>query len=175
MRAARDQRARRRAVDERGAAIVEFALVVPLFLFILFGLIAFGLMLALKQSVTQSAEEGARASIGVFLPAGATQAMEEAEREQRAFAAAKDGLEWLGDKCCKSPDGRFAGEDPGASITIDPNVIECPNAPGVDCMRVRVSYPYRERPLVPLPSSVPPFSFAVPETIASEATIQLGT
>jgi Flp pilus assembly protein TadG len=43
---------------------VEFALVVGLFIFILYWLIAFGLVLATKQRVTNAAAEGARAAVG---------------------------------------------------------------------------------------------------------------
>ena len=59
-------RPRRLRRDQTGAAAVEFVLVaIPLF-FILYGLIAFGMMLALKQSVTNAAAEGARAVVGVI-------------------------------------------------------------------------------------------------------------
>jgi len=43
---------------------VEFALVVGLFIFILYGLIAFGMILATKQRITNAAAEGARAAVG---------------------------------------------------------------------------------------------------------------
>ncbi|HVL04811.1 MAG TPA: TadE family protein [Acidimicrobiales bacterium] len=43
---------------------MEFALVVGLFVFILYGLIAFGMVLATKQRVTNAAAEGARAAVG---------------------------------------------------------------------------------------------------------------
>ena len=43
---------------------MEFALVVGLFVFILYGLVAFGMVLATKQRVTNAAAEGARAAVG---------------------------------------------------------------------------------------------------------------
>lgn len=60
--------------DESGAAAVEFALVVGLFIFILYGLIAFGMILATKQRVTNAAAEGARAAVGQTTSAGAISA-----------------------------------------------------------------------------------------------------
>ena len=51
-------RRRCRRGDESGAALVEFALVVGLFVFVLYGLVWFGMMLALKQGVTNAAAEG---------------------------------------------------------------------------------------------------------------------
>jgi len=44
--------------------LVEFALVVGLFMFILYGLVTFGSALATKQRVTGAAADGARAAVG---------------------------------------------------------------------------------------------------------------
>lgn len=60
--------------DQSGAAAVEFALVVGLFVFILYGLIAFGMVLATKQRVTNAAAEGARAAVGSANPTDAINA-----------------------------------------------------------------------------------------------------
>ena len=60
--------------DQSGAAAVEFALVVGLFVFILYGLIAFGMVLATKQRVTNAAAEGARAAVGSANPTDAISA-----------------------------------------------------------------------------------------------------
>lgn len=45
---------------ERGASLVEFALVVPLLTMFLFGIVQFGLAYDMKQSVNSAAREGAR-------------------------------------------------------------------------------------------------------------------
>ncbi len=50
--------------DQKGAALVEFAMVVGLFVFLLYGLISFGMILAAKQRITNAAAEGARAAVG---------------------------------------------------------------------------------------------------------------
>lgn len=47
---------------ERGAAAVEFALILPLLLVIVFGIVNFGFMLSDRQAVSQAAAEGARAA-----------------------------------------------------------------------------------------------------------------
>ena len=49
---------------EAGSVLLEAALILPLFLFVLYGLIIFGLALSVKQTVTEAAAEGARAAIG---------------------------------------------------------------------------------------------------------------
>lgn len=53
---------RRRRVPDRGAAAVEAALVLPLLLLLVFGIIDFGRMLNAQIKVTEAAREGARAS-----------------------------------------------------------------------------------------------------------------
>lgn len=54
--------------------MVEFALVAGLFMFILYGLIAFGMILATKQRITNAAAEGARAAVGQSSSASAVNA-----------------------------------------------------------------------------------------------------
>src|SRR5438270_9596571 len=54
----------KRLHGENGVELLEFALVIPIFVFVLYGLIAFGLMLSAKQTVTNAAAEGARAAVG---------------------------------------------------------------------------------------------------------------
>jgi Flp pilus assembly protein TadG len=46
--------------DDRGATAVEFALLLPLLLLIVMGIVDFGRMLNAQQTLTQAAREGAR-------------------------------------------------------------------------------------------------------------------
>jgi len=48
---------------ERGAAIVEFAVVLPLLLTILFGIIEYGWVFMVRQSLQMAAREGCRLSV----------------------------------------------------------------------------------------------------------------
>jgi TadE-like protein len=50
----------KRRGDERGAAAVEFALVVPILLMLVFGIIDFGLMIRANTVLANAAREGAR-------------------------------------------------------------------------------------------------------------------
>lgn len=50
----------RRATGDRGAEAVEFAVIVPVLLALLFGLISFGLLFFSQISLEQAAREGAR-------------------------------------------------------------------------------------------------------------------
>jgi Flp pilus assembly protein TadG len=59
----------RRLRSERGAELIEFALVCPLLLFIIMGLVDFGFMFQRFEVVTNAAREGARMAV---LPGYAT-------------------------------------------------------------------------------------------------------
>ena len=145
--------------DQRGAALVEFSLVVVLLFVLLYGIVAYGLMLALKQSVTNGATEGARAAIGGDL--------------QSSYAASRESLEWLGPKCCRS-DGSFTPQVTGAPLTINPERAFCsPSAtdPGdPECVTVSIAYDYAGSPLLP---PLPAMGVIFPDTIRSTGVIQL--
>src|SRR5688572_20563071 len=55
-------RSARERNGDRGSAAVGFALVLPILLIVLFGIIDFGRMLAAKITLTEAAREGARAA-----------------------------------------------------------------------------------------------------------------
>lgn len=52
-----------RIKGQKGAAVVEFAVIAPLLLVILFGIIEFGVLLYDKAMITNASREGARAGI----------------------------------------------------------------------------------------------------------------
>ncbi len=54
---------RRLAGSRRGSAVVEFAVVAPVFLLFTFGIIEYGRMVMVQQILTNSAREGARVGI----------------------------------------------------------------------------------------------------------------
>ena len=56
-------------LNDRGAAAIEFALVLPVLLVLVFGMIDFSLLLYDKAVITNASREGARAAI-VFRPVG---------------------------------------------------------------------------------------------------------
>ncbi|HEX5645896.1 MAG TPA: TadE/TadG family type IV pilus assembly protein [Nitrospira sp.] len=53
----------KRILNERGIAAAEFALLLPVFLLILFSIIEFGMLMYGREIVTNAAREGARAGI----------------------------------------------------------------------------------------------------------------
>jgi hypothetical protein len=63
--------------NQRGAAVVEFAVVLPLLLVILFGIVEFGLLFYNKQVLTNASREGARAGIAYKSEAEITKIVED--------------------------------------------------------------------------------------------------
>lgn len=70
---------RRRLRNDRGTAAVELAIVLPVFLLLVFGALSFGLAMSTKGLLNQAAADGARAGIGQASPlaAGTAQAKNE--------------------------------------------------------------------------------------------------
>jgi len=59
---------RLRPKEEKGATLVEFALLVPLFVVLLFGLVEFGLAMYSKGIMTNASREGARFGVVYATP-----------------------------------------------------------------------------------------------------------
>ena len=70
----------RRRAGDRGAALVEFGIVAPMLLLLLFGVVEFGLLFGQKLDVSQGAREGARLiSVNFRDTAGTTGATQSSE------------------------------------------------------------------------------------------------
>ena len=61
------------ARDERGAAVVEFAIVVPILMLLVLGIIDFGRMLAVSGGLAAAVRDGTRAAAVASNPSDATQ------------------------------------------------------------------------------------------------------
>ena len=157
----------RDAGRDRGAVILEFAIVAALFMTLLWGIIAYGVIFAVQQNMTHGASEAARATItqgepnrvpdpccptyGVIDDNGAdTLAIE-------AFAmnlVTTDQLDWHPDLVAN------------ATVTVD--VHECDYDQALDCLTVEITYPWGTAPIVPVL-----FDVAVPDVLEASATVQL--
>ena len=141
--------ARRTRWGERGAAAVEFALVVPFLLLILFGIISYGYLLSFRQALSQGAAEGARA-------AAVSVSTTTSSRTTAALAALNDDLDLYGVTCSGGSLVKGTTTVGTCSLTI----AACPNDSTVDCATLEVDYSYADHPLlpdfpfVPLPDSL---------------------
>ncbi len=98
---------------ERGAAAVEFALVVPILLILVFGIVNFGQYLSVRQAATQAAAEGARAA-AVTIAGGDAAANGEA-----AMDNALDGIGGCGDNATCSVTMVACGDAQCARATVE--------------------------------------------------------
>ena len=163
--------ARTRAPHRRddGAAMVEFAFVAVLLVFLVFGIITFGLLLSFKQDVTRAAAEGARVG-AVSQPPTSTPPDAAADpRHAATLQATKDAVASF-DKTCDV-------EGMGCIVTVHNcrNVAEA--GPAIywqdgndDCVTVELVYDYDAFPLILEP---PVISAVLPNQISSKSTARL--
>lgn len=109
--------------DQKGAAAVEFAIILPVFVLLLFGMIEWGLLLFNQQVITNASREGARAGIVVGSP-------RLTDTEIQAVVTA-----YLGNHLVTF------GPDSAPSIQIDPPGDRNSSVYGDD-LRVTVTYNY---------------------------------
>ncbi len=145
--------------DERGVVLVEFALVVVLLFFVLYGIIAYGMAIALRQSMGQAAGEAVRAAV---VSSAATPAAREAEAESFA-AASTNGLGKPGFSTV------VATEASCASFVPPLPAPQPPSPPAGDCIRVVFEYDYANGPIVP----GGPFGVVLPNKLTASAVGQL--
>jgi Flp pilus assembly protein TadG len=133
--------------DERGAALVEFAIASTILLVLLFGIISYGYVLSFKQGLTQAAAEGARrAAVG-----DSSTAVSDAVG--KAVGAFKQTCGSGGLTCTYS---KLAADTGCTSNDI--------------CMRVRVSYDWKNYPLLP---RFPGLGLLLPDTLTSTSITRL--
>ena len=133
--------------DDRGAAALEFALILPILMLLVFGIISFGMMLTFRQTLSQAATEGARAA-AVEPDAGA--------QEDEALAAVNDAMDAV-DKTCGS----------GGLTCVVSDPVACGSG---KCITVTVSYAYRDNPMIP---SAPLVNELIPEELEYAATVRI--
>lgn len=159
---------------ERGATLVEFAFVSTLLFLLVFGIISFGVLLSFKQTVTQAANEAARAAATTEdLPetppaAPVDQRVQAAENSVRSFEA------W-GRSCSHTSGGHpnmacVIKVHDCASPLAAPLFVPTQTAALPDCITVRLTYDYGASPIVP---NVPLIGAFMPDTVETTATAQL--
>ncbi len=160
----------RRRHDERGAAAVEFALVLTPMLYLIFGGIAYAYMFSYRQALSQSASEGARAAVGAYNVGGPTCASggpftTTCPSQNAAASAVTNALNTYGQSC--GSDNLSCTIVVGTSAT-NPAIPTC--AVGHSCISVTVSYPYRDHSLLP---TVPGMGFVLPSDLTFTSVVQL--
>jgi hypothetical protein len=145
----------RRARGDDGTALVEFAFVMVLLFMLVYGIIAFGLLLSFKQNLVQSAAEGARA--GAVAP---NPTPKEVKPRDYANAAITKSLSAY-DRSCAAP------------LTCNVTFADCPItgvSPSPRCITVEIVFDYAHDPFLP---DLPLISAFLPDTIRASSTAQL--
>lgn len=141
--------------EERGAAAVEFALVAPLLVFLLFAIIAYGYMLSFRQSLSQAAAEGARAA------AVAPTALTADQKKSRARSAINDALTSYG-VTCTSTGQLMRGTSPAGTCVITMPRSCTTSTIGGLCAQVSLDYTYKDDALLP---ALPGVGIVLPENL----------
>jgi Flp pilus assembly protein TadG len=115
-----------RTRDRRGSAAIEFALVGPMLIILLAGMVVYGGWFWLAQSVQSLATEGARAAVG---------GLDTAEREQLARA--------------------FITDQEGGAAGLDPALVTVTVTSDARAIRVAVAYDARNNPVMLLAGPLP--------------------
>jgi Flp pilus assembly protein TadG len=148
-----------RGKRERGAAAVEFALVAPLLILLVMGIVSYGYMLSFRQALSQGAAEGARATAVSPFPTSA-------ERQQEGLDALNEALGSYGISCDGYAAGshlRKSGADVGScSVTI----TACANDATKTCVTASLRHRYEDNPLTP---SFPGVGLVLPEELRYDA------
>ena len=155
--------ARRRVQD--GAAAVEFAMVTPLLLILVFGVISYGYMLSFRQALSQAAAEGARAAAVSPYPSAV-------DKEQSALDAVNDalGVDAYGVSCTGAAASSPLKKDGVTVGSCSVTTAACVQDPTKDCATVRLDYWYKEHPLLP---NFPGVGLLLPSHLKYDATSQV--
>ena len=144
----------RRRRREAGVAAIEFAMVLPLLVAMVLGIVYYGMVLALEQTLTLAAAEGARAALRY--PPGAPDGSVAATQSLRVTAARQTALAALPDSIQRS----LAGTGEIASADV------CPAPAETVCVNVTLR--------LPVASVLPPVPFVpVPDMLTGSAVAQL--
>lgn len=128
--------------DERGAALVETAIVANLLFLLIFGIVTAGILLGYRQNLVQAANEAARA--------GAV-----ANDVDAALAAAQHAVSAF-DRECNT-----------GGLTCTVAQVECPDSTtGEQCVHVVIEHDNASDPVV---TPVPLVSMLVPDRMTAEA------
>jgi Flp pilus assembly protein TadG len=148
---------------ESGAAAVEFALIAPLFIALIFGIVSYGYMLSFRQGISQAAAEGAR--VFAVAPSGSPTVTSD------AIAAINRSLSSYGITCTASGTLTRSGQSVG-TCTVPTAASACANNAAARCVKVEIRYSYRDHPLVP---SFPGLGLTLPQTLAYDTTVQVNS
>lgn len=148
---------------ERGTAIVEMAIVVVLFFFIIFAMLDFGWAFSIRENMIHSAQEGVRSAlVASSADQSCTAKAIARQRMVGIIGATRAGSETI---TGPASDPYSSCADPVADLTVTVTLPDASCSVGT-CMKVSMSYPYGKDSLV----AIPGYPELVPQTINISAT-----
>lgn len=159
----------RRRHRENGVAAVEFALIAPLFIALVFGIISYGYMLSFRQGLSQAAAEGAR--VFAVAPSVAVTTTGTLSTKDAAIAAINRSLSSYNVTCTAAGNLTRNGTNVG-TCSVPASSSACSNNAAAKCVKVDIRYSYRANPLIP---SFPGLGGVLPETLAYNTTVQVNS
>jgi Flp pilus assembly protein TadG len=139
--------------DERGASAVEFALILPIFLLLIFGIVQYGTIFLVKNQMTQAASDAARSAVTYSSVSSAITAAETALTTDIVHDS--DGLIPSSDSC-----GTAA-----MTCTAVQETTGCNVPTGYECLKVTVSFDYADHPVIAFPFLPSPSSLTASSTV----------
>jgi Flp pilus assembly protein TadG len=162
--------------DERGAEMVEFAIVIVLLITILYGIITWGLILAGQSTITQAAADAARSGIvqgtGTVSSCNGYSSTAVSAAGCTAVQQAATDLGWMNKGTCKETVNGTLIQGSTGPISCSATTEACPSASANTCLSVTVSYAYSTSPLFP---ELPGLGLITPSTISSTNVLQIST
>lgn len=150
-------RLRPAARSDNGASGVEFALVVPLLIIIVFAIIAFGILLAQQQALSNAAREGSRfGAVNLFAAAsGDPRTCASVVSKVRAVASTIGMSSSKVAVNIKRDGTTVCLSNAGSSTVSNPTTLPCVG--GTDSSRLTVEASYQSRLIIPLVVADPTF------------------
>jgi Flp pilus assembly protein TadG len=104
--------------NQRGAAAVEFAIILPLLILLIFGTIEFSLLLFNKQVITNAAREGARKAVILKSPRESNEEIEKAVNKYKSQLVSFDPANSLDIDICPDYESPTTCPRDGGSVTL---------------------------------------------------------
>ena len=152
---------RLRSKDEGGASAVEFALVLPVFLLLIFGLLQYGMIFLLRNQLTEAASDAARSAVVSTSQSGA---------EGIASASLDKDIDKDGTGLINTSSGCATSGITCTVTALPPTDPACKNVPttGYACLQVTIKYDYADHPILGLPF------IPTPSTVTGSSSVIIG-
>jgi Flp pilus assembly protein TadG len=164
------KRLRERRENEEGAELVEFAIVIMVFITLVYGIISFAMIFLTQTSAEQAADDASHAALATYnyeIGIGAPTSTAQTDAANTAQTTIDNDLSWLrssGVLCASSAPTKSVPVQ--CATTFAANGSSCASA---ECLTITTAYDYGDDPLIPDPV----LGLITPKTLTSTVTVSL--